>query len=429
MKISEALRTGAAELMANKLRTFLSFVAISIGTASFMYTFSMISGSNKRLNTALDLAGPGMMDIEIKEQYNVISSDNSQQDNKITYQDVQAIRREMPWLYMVSPSVSDNSTVRHNDISGMTSIVGITPDWAKRNWVYKLRGRFLNDYDVNHFNRVCVLMEEGDWPIGKPRPWWASFWSDNRGAKIKNHVKHADLLGQYITIGEHSYQVVGIIKDPPKGQDPRWFNFAHQEGTVLVPITSYQRYIEYNNEAVEHVAIDTGNENTVESAKRMINILLKARHGGQMNPDITSMQEYMKEQISEMRKNALNILSVGVVAILAGGIGIMNVMLATVFSRIKEIGIRRALGASKLDIVSQFVVEAMLMGLAGGVLGVGFGFLMIRYMNPDSQNPQIFIWWVPFASLLIAIATSFIFSIYPAYTAAKLDPVEALRYE
>ena len=430
MKISEALRTGYAELWAHKMRSFLSFIAISIGTASFMYTFAMIAGSNKRLQAALELAGPGMMTVEMKESYNTISTDNTQSDNHITYQDTIALRRNMPWLYMVSPTASTSLTLRHAQMSDNAEVQGITPEWAKRNWVYKLRGRFLDDYDVAHYNRVCVLTEEGDWPVGKPRPWWASFWNNNRGERVKNHIKHADMLGENILLGSHLYKVVGIIKEPPKGEDPRWFNFNNNEATVLVPLTSYYRYVSYDEEAVESLSVDTGDENTIPVAQRMITTLLKARHGGQLNLEIRSMREVMNESITDMKKSALSILAVGIVAILAGGIGIMNVMLATIFSRIKEIGIRRALGAAKLDIISQFVVEAMLMGLAGGVLGIGLGYLMIHYMNPnDSESLQIFIWWVPLVSVLIAIGTTFLFSIYPAYTAAKLDPVEALRYE
>ena len=127
----------------------------------------------------------------------------------------------------------------------------------------------------------------------------------------------------------------------------------------------------------------------------------------------------------------MSILIMGIICVLAGGIGIMNVTLATIFSRIKEIGIRRALGASKMDILLQFVLEAMLLGFLGGILGIFLGLAGIRWFLKGVQWMEIATFEpIHFAiSLLIAAGTGLIFSVYPAYTAAKMDPVEALRYE
>jgi putative ABC transport system permease protein len=131
-----------------------------------------------------------------------------------------------------------------------------------------------------------------------------------------------------------------------------------------------------------------------------------------------------------MRRKAATILSLGVIAILAGGVGIMNVTLATVFSRIREIGVRRSVGATQLDILLQFVTEAMLLGALGGVIGIVMGLGCLLFIAEEGLDKlERLAWWHVLATMLISMGTSFLFSLYPAYTASRLDPIEALRYE
>ncbi|MDD2772453.1 MAG: ABC transporter permease [Elusimicrobiales bacterium] len=426
MKISEALRTGFTEIRAHKTRSFLSFFSISIGSAAFMYTFAMISSMNRRMATALELMGPGRMNVETKQNY---EQKAAQSQRKLSYSDALAIRREMPWLYMVSPVASKwRARFRHGNKTGRIDEAGITPEWAKREWVYKLRGRFINDYDVSSSARVCVVVQGGDWLPGK-RPIWRKIW--NQRNDVAEYLKHSDLLGSSIVLEGHLYKVVGVIRQPPWGNDPRWFT-VNQYPDVLVPITTFMRFIasESEEDSVEQISVDAGSGSKLGIAKRQLETLLKTRHDGANNFKIRSMSEIMGERISQQRQWMFTILAIGIIAILSGGIGIMNVTLATIYARIKEIGIRRAIGATRLDIVTQFVVEATLLGLLGGILGIGLGYLMINYMDAGGgREMKAFVWWIPVASAAIAMFAGFAFSLWPAWSASKLDPVEALRYE
>jgi len=426
MKLSEALRTGGGEIRAHKMRSFLSFLSISIGTGAFMYTFTMLSGMNRQMATAMELMGPGRMNIEEKRNY---EQKSAQSQRKLSYADALAIRREMPDLYMVSPTASEHVRFRHGVKTGRLTTMGIAPDWARREWVYKLRGRFINETDLSGFARVCVVVEKGDWNLGK-KPSWVKFWG-RKDESADAYIKHKDLLGEYIVLQDHLYKIVGVIKNPPRDADPRWFSDGN-DADVLIPLTTYSRFIASadSGDSVEQISVDAGTERKLPAVKRQLEILLKARHDGAVNFRIRPMQEIMANYISEERKRMLTMLALGIIAMLSGGVGIMNVTLATIYARIKEIGVRRAIGATRFDIITQFVVEATLLGLLGGVFGIGLGYLMTRYMNPgNNEYLEVFIWWVPAASASIAVLAGFIFSLYPAWSASKLDPVEALRYE
>ena len=423
MKIAETMRTGFAELWGHKTRSLLSFFAISIGTAAFMYTFSTIAGISQKQTLVMNLAGPGRLNIENKRDYAAKSATPAP---KLTYDDVLAIRRDMPWLYMVSPKTLNwGRKFLHNRVYAYTAVEGITTEWLKREWVYKLRGRFITDYDLQNYSRVCVLIEDGDWPVGKKKPAWAKLW--NYADPVANYIQHTNLLGQDINLDNHSYRVVGIIKKPPEGEDPRWFVYGYGEH-VLLPITTMLHFMPQQYEDnVREINVDTGDPKTLPLAQHQITVLLKNRHANTENFTTRPLSEMFSQAFASRRKQAMTILAIGIVAILAGGIGIMNVTLATVFSRIKEIGIRRAIGATRRDILMQFVTEAMLLGLFGGFFGIGLGYGFIQYAT--DKDIRVFLWWVPLLSVFIAVATGFLFSLYPAYTAAKLDPVESLRYE
>jgi ABC-type antimicrobial peptide transport system permease subunit len=181
---------------------------------------------------------------------------------------------------------------------------------------------------------------------------------------------------------------------------------------------------------VDEIIIDTGKAETVPEARRRIENILMSRHRGVKDFKVEDFKEMVQNMLNRMRKRAIQVLSVGIVAILAGGVGIMNVTLATIFSRIREIGVRRAIGATKLDIMIQFVTEAMLLGIIGGVAGIALGLIGLNYLMDDGEEViQSLVWWHFLATMAISALVGFIFSLYPAYQASKLDPVEALRYE
>jgi len=428
MRSAEAFRTGAREIRAHKARSALSFSAVAIGVASILYTFAQTHGMSQEVDKAISLIGPGRSNIEAKKDY--VSKGLSP---GLTADDADDIRRAMPELYMVYPKAKRWLGDLRVDGRKFDSVlaVGTTPDWTKRDWVYTQRGRWLSEEDVRQARRVCVLIEPGGW-IKKP-PWASWMWEGPFPAFIKRH----DLLGRDILVGEHSFKVVGVLREPPMDKDPRWSRFRFSEGedvSVLLPVSTLHSLMSESGQkhprSVDAIQVDTGDENTLPSAKQRIAAVLKRRHKGEADYEIKDSREEIEGALKETARYTLAATVLGAVAILAGGIGILNVTLAALFARVKEIGIRRAVGATRLDILAQFVAEAALLGLCGGVAGTALGVGGIEYLARHSDRDLASLTWYHLAaSLAIAGATGLFFSLYPAWKAAALDPVEALRNE
>lgn len=426
MTLREMVRSAAVEIASHKVRSALTCLSLAIGIAAILFTFSAIGGMNRRLDKWRELSGPGR--IEIKKKRNFISRGLSP---GLTWDDAQEIRKNFPDLHMVYPMVRRWQTrIATPGFSSKEIVIwGTTDEWRKREWVYTLRGRFLTADDVKNSGRVAVILEPGGWVV---KPFWAKYFPEKA---LDKALKHQEFLGRAIRLDDHDFTVVGIIKAPPRDKDPRWGHDGYGgSGDILVPVTSYYRYLlpGYDKNAagkVDEIEIDTGSEQTVGVYLKRIQSLIDARHRREKDVDIKDYREIIQGAQSRMRQRALAILVIGVVAIVAGGIGIMNVTLATMFSRIREIGIRRALGATRLDIITQFVVEAVGLALAGGAAGTGLGFLAVRYLSPDLDDMAAIGLVQIAAALGIAVGTGFLFSLFPAYQASKLDPIEALRYE
>jgi len=424
--VTEAVRTGFIEIWSHKMRSFLSFSAIAFGVAAILYTFSEVHGMAVRRQKAFDLAGPGRLEISMKDEY--VSRGLSK---GLTLGDAQAIRAAVPTLHMVSPTVTRwgtdfvYGTFRSEDIG----LIGITTEWARRDWVYTVRGRFFDEHDMRTAARVCLIVEPGGWD---EKPFWAKYFPKS---KFETFIKHNDLLGKTVRLEDHLYTVVGILKEPPRDKDPRWFSRRFSRSTIYVPITSYHRYVGSRGKSVSdrvgEIIVDTGDEKTVPYARRVLEALLTIRHRGETDFEVEDFRDTIQGVLNQTRQYAIAVMAVGIVAILAGGVGIMNVTLATIFSRVREIGIRRAVGATRRDILTQFVIEAMLLGFFGGIAGISLGLTGITYIAAKGMRggAEPLVWWHLLATLGISVGAGFLFSLYPAYQASKMDPVEALRYE
>ncbi|MBI2787456.1 MAG: ABC transporter permease [Elusimicrobia bacterium] len=423
MNAGEAVRAGAREIYANKFRSALSFAAVSVGVASLLYTMAQTQGMKEALEKNLELMGPGRLTIEKKRNY--VSKGLSQ---GLTYGDAQALRRELPDLYMVAPVSSNWLRLVH----GKTSISGVKvdgsiPEFRRRDWVFKLRGRFINDWDVAQRSRVAVMVEPAGW---FKKPFWAKFWDQED--PYEGFAKRRDLLGQQVRLEDAVFTVVGVLSPPPRDLDPRWESW--NTPNAIVPLTAFQQHLSMGGggpDSVDEIRVDTGDVKTLASRRRQIEAILKRRHRGEEDFEVKDDREEIENKMEEMRKYVKAGLALGVVALLAGGIGIMNVTLATIFARVREIGVRRAIGASRADILAQFLFEAAMLGAAGGVAGVGLGLGGVRWLSGlgGSRDIAQITWLQCAAGIGLASLVSAAFAFIPAYRASRLDPVEALKAE
>ncbi len=420
----EALRAARREIAANKARSALSFAAISVGAAALLYTFAQTRGMRRSLAENLALMGPGRLTIERSQAY--VSKGRSP---GLTLDDADAIRREFPDLYMVAPRTVNWSArfgAERVSAQGMR-VIGTGPEWRRRDWVYALRGRFINQWDMDHQSRVCVVVLPAGW---HKKPWWANYWK--RDTTYDAYALHHDLLGTQVRLEDSYFTVVGVLTPPPRDLDPRWESWSTPN--VIVPLPAYQRRVQpswMRASQIGEILIDTGDAATLGQRRREIERLLLQRHRGEPDFQIHDMQEAIEGELKKQRKNLRTALALGLVGLLAGGIGIMNVTLAAIFSRVKEIGVRRALGATPADILAQFVAEAALLGLAGGVAGVALGLVGVQYLKSVSERPSMVQLAWPQLVLVVAIGAlvSAAFAAAPAWQASRLDPVEALKAE
>lgn len=423
MNAGEALRAGAREIYANKFRSTLSFAAVSVGVASLLYTMAQTQGMKDALEKNLELMGPGRLTIEKKRNYT-----SKGLSLGLTYADALALRRELPDLYMVEPQSTNWPRLVHGrtSINGLR-VMGATPDYRRRDWVYKLRGRFINSWDVENRARVAVMVEPGTW---FKKPFWAKFWGEDNPYDV--FAKRRDLLGSQVRFDDSVFTVVGVLTPPPRDLDPRWDSW--NTPNALVPITAFQQHLSQgssNPDSVEEIRIDTGDQKTLASRRRQIEAILKRRHRGEEDFEVKDDREEIEAKMEEMRKYVKAGLALGLVALLAGGIGIMNVTLATIFARVREIGVRRAIGASRADILAQFLFEAAMLGAAGGVAGVALGLGGVRWLAGlgGTRDLAQITWPQCAAGVLLAALVSAAFAFIPAYRASRLDPVEALKAE
>ena len=432
MRISESLRTGALEIFHHKMRSFLTFFAISIGVISIMYSLTLIYSMNFRTKRALEVVGHGRMQVQTKRRYQETTAmDKKEARDSLMLEDALALQANFPELPMVSPLMFSGGEFVYGDFIDWNRVAGVTTEWKKRGWVYKVRGRFLNQHDIDTYARVCVIIQEGGW---FKKPQWLKFsgWKD----EFQEYIKHHDMLGKTVRIGENLYTVVGILEEPPLEKNPKTFlDLEGWEAKILIPITTMQRLMGESwgwaeDGGIEAIQVDTGKAATVPVYRRRMEKVLQARHGGRLRLDVKDFGEIIKTKMADKHRDMYTVLIIGAIAILAGGIGIMNVTLATIYSRIKEIGIRRAIGATRADIMVQFILEAMLLGFFGGIAGILISMTGIQYLASKGDTDMMMVqWWMPLLSVLAAVLTGFLAALYPAYQASKLDPVEALRNE
>jgi putative ABC transport system permease protein len=426
-----ALKTGLAEIRAHKLRSALSFLAIAVGSVVFIDSFASIVSVYGRLQEQKRVSGTARLRIIANNSRRFSTPDEYKAPVPFTYADVRSLRSKLPWLYMVSPERSAwRNALEYDGRRVAAAMAGVTPEWVKRDFVYTLEGRFLDWNDVENKQRVCVLVNKAvPPPANKSNKTMAK--QLNPATAFDVLVSHNEMLGKTVKIDGVTFTVVGILDEIPASRRFWISPLSYRGYNILAPVTTLMHYgfLRESHHSLD-VTVDAGSERDFEKAMKLIRNFIKVRFGDEDYFLIENQMGMLRERMQKSVKTSLMTISLGMLAFIAGGIGIMNITLATVFARTKEIGIRRAVGAGRWDIMLQFIVEAAMLGLIGGTLGSAMGYVwgvpfkVMLGMGASPIKP-----WMPVVSVCIATFTAFVFALYPAWVAASLKPADALRTE
>jgi len=403
----ENFRIALAALRANLMRSILTTLGIIIGVAAVIAVVSIVQGLQYTITEQLQGVGATFIAVAPKNDRGNMPGLAARQV-KLTWEDGQAIEEKVPGVKMMSPFVIGRSAVKYKDRKhNPFMIIGTTENYQDVTNQTVDRGRFLSQVDLENHRKVTII-----------------------GPKIAEELNLGpDPLGKEIYIDIYPATVIGVMEK--KGQN-MGMDF---DDIVYIPFSSAVSLFGRNVSDQVQIRLQATNPESVEQVKDGITRLLRQRHKIPDNePDDFDVQT-QDEILNTVNKILGSVTAVvgGVVgiALLVGGIGIMNIMLVSVTERTREIGVRKAVGARRQDVLIQFLIEAVTLSLIGGAIGLALGYVMgalAAKAIPGFPPAHVPLWAVAIAFGFSA-AVGIFFGIYPAAKASRLDPIEALRYE
>lgn len=401
----ESLRIALRSIAANAMRSILTTLGIIIGVAAVIAVVSIVQGLNFWIAGELEGVGATyMMAFPERDPHN---PDLAGREVKLTYEDGQAILEKVPEVVAFTPIFFRGERVRAGDRSVSRMMLGVGASYQEvvNHWVD--RGRFFSDLDMRTRARVCLV-----------------------GLQVIEDLRlGSQPLGRDIQVGQATFTIVGVLES--KGE----FLGQNRDNLVLIPFPTAREI--YGEDATDQIRLDmkARRPEDVDRAKELMTAILRERHGlrpGMANDFRIMLQEEILKTTSTILGTITKVIGAVVgIALLVGGIGIMNIMLVTVKERTREIGVRKAVGARRLDILLQFLIEAVTLSVLGGTLGILLGWGMGAV--GASLIPGFPAAHVPFWAIVLgfsfASAVGVFFGVYPASKAAAVDPIEALRYE
>ena len=403
MSILESLTNALSALLANKLRSLLTMLGVIIGVGAIITTTSIGEGAKADITERIQTLGANILAVR-PGQSRFRGRGSADARKSLTVADMEALEERGKTFGYVTPEVSSRAQVKYLNKNANTTIVGTSPAYLVTANFTVEKGRFFTDSEIRYRQRVCVL--------GK--------------TVVDNLFGEVEPVGQTVKIKNVGFHVVGVMKE--KGAS----GWRNPDDQVFIPYSTAMKRV-FGEDYLSSISIQANDDKLLEAAETEVTELLRKQHKIPINKEldfhIRNQAEFM-ETLEESSQTFTNmILGIAVVSLVVGGIGIMNIMLVSVTERTKEIGLRKAVGAQRSDILVQFLVESTTLALVGGLVGIGVGIIGAEMV------PSIWGWRTVVslmyagAAFIVSALVGVFFGAYPAWKAAKLHPIDALRHE
>ena len=398
MVIRETISVAIDALRANKLRAILTSLGVIIGSASIVLVVTVALTSRKFVISQIEAVGSNLVWVELVQR-----PDRPQPlSYEMTLEDMEAVR-SIPHVAVVAGTREEPMTMTVNGVEKPAHMVGVTDGYQSIRRLLIVRGRYFDAGDMEMRSKVCLITTQlADKIFGQENP-----------------------VGKPIRIGELAFTVIGVFRERVET-----FGLSEiQENSVLIPFTLMKYYTGTN--VVRLLDVQADKAEYVPSVQRQLGLLLRGRHPVEAEYKVQTLTAILGAARNISLALTIVLIIIAAIALLISGIGIMNIMLVTVTERTREIGIRKAIGAARQEILYQFLVESFLISGGGAVIGILLGIAVpvaVQSFLPGNLRVPISEWSVVIA-FVVSCSTGVFFGYLPANQAASLQPVESLRYE
>ena len=405
MLFTELLKMAWRSLAANKLRTFLTMLGVIIGVTSVIALVSVGMGVKKNILDNISRLGSNMLIIMPGSANRGGMRGAAGSVITLTYDDAEAIKNKIKNVDYVSPTVQNSYQVVYGHENWNTTVTGVIPEYVAIQSLEIKSGLFFSEHDVDVRNRVAVI-----------------------GSTVASNLfGEINPVGKKIRVGNAPYTIIGVLNS--KGQSS---GGQDQDDVVLIPLTTAQERL-IGITYVRSINVQVSDADKMDEVQNNIEKLLRQRHrireGAEDDFNVRNLTTLMETMTSTTTMITLLLGAIAGISLIVGGVGIMNITLASVTERTREIGIRKAIGATYSNIMLQFLIESTMISIIGGVVGILIGIGAAQAISKFGAFTTVISWVSIAASFGFALFVGIFFGMLPARKAARLDPIEALRYE